>query len=749
MSVFLNTINIEETIVKRRKATSIAATILVLSFVVGVVAPAAAPVAFENVSNYASPVTVNAFLQWGDTLWVATSGGLVMHNLADDTKSFVGSGQIFPDLNLTALCRDEAGNIWIGSRKGYIYKRSPRGQYASFSAYKLAGWSVTSLYAYDGVVVVGADMGVSLFDPVKGVAVRNATAIARFSAPSVNVIEVSGDTLFLGCGEGVAFLDDLSALPLARRNFYDPGIWKTKGSGPVRSFVDIGGGLAAYSKPTTFFRGTLYAADTGGRLTWAEGNAVHAPRIVSEGAITALYNEGDKRLWIGTEAKYYYSLGDGEPPLRQYTIDGYSLKRASRVVVAPNGDLWALPSASHPNIFWYHGVHRFDGNVWRLYGNNTFGEDFGYVGDYGAFGAAFWKDGSIWVGTWGGNVKHIDPVKNTVGQFIVGYGDFVSISYLRNGLGENVWGRCDAVAADSSGYIWISVFDSYVGSLICYDPRYDPVPYETNRTKARFRRFFTELPLKTTNIDLLAVNGEGRIFAYGGNRLAVFRHNGNPLADSIRVDTLYEAVGTLKAMDVGQDGALYMVGSAGVKRIPVGALTVETVDNTINTATCVAAVDGVLWIGTGVGGVIRYDLSSKETRRIDETTGLPSNSIASVAVDKKNGRLWVATDEGISMISIGNSGKTAAKPPLRAVPNLYSASGSAQGASQITFYGLKPKSSVSVYAVNGALTAKVEARYHTDTEWRAGWTPKRNTVPGTYIAVVKPGGERTKIIIKP
>jgi len=705
--------------------------------------------AVENISNYSSPVTVNAFLQWGDTLWAATSGGLVMRNLATEAQEFAGNGRVFPDLHLTALCRDDEGNVWIGSRRGYLYKRSPRGQYTVFSTYKLSGWRITSLYSHDGMIVVGADKGVSLFDPVKGVAARNATAVAGFSDPSVNVIEVNEDTLFLGCDEGVAFLDGLESVPLPKRNFYDPGIWKTKGSGPVRSFVPVAGGIAAQSKPSAVFRGSLYAADTGGRLTWTEGDTIRRARILADGGIAALYNEGDKRLWIGTEEMYYYSLGDGDPPLKQYKIDGYSLKLASRVVVAPNGDLWALPAARYPNI-WYHGIHRFDGRRWFLYVDRDYGADLGFIGDNRVLGAAFGKDGSIWVGTSGGNVKHINSANGVAGQFVVGYGDFAAVTYLHSGIGtENVWGKSDAVAADSSGYMWFAVFDSNLGSLICYDPRYDPVSWETNPLKARFRRFFTDPPLKTKNIDLMAVNREGRIFVYDDNRLAVLSHSGNPLADSIKVDTLYESLGTLTAIEAGPDGAMYMAGIGGIRRIPAGALKVETLDNTINSASSMVTDDGVLWIGTAAGGVIRYDLASKSTRRIDETTGLASNNVISVAIDRKNGRLWVATDEGVSMASVGGSAKTAAKPPLRAVPNLYSASGSNQGASQITFYGLKPKSSVSVYAVNGALTAKAEARYHTDTEWRAVWSPKRNIVPGTYIAVVKPGGERAKIIIKP
>jgi ligand-binding sensor domain-containing protein len=713
---------------------------------------AAAPSAessFENISNYASPVTVNAFLQWGDTLWAATSGGLVTRGLSGGVQKFDGNGRVFPDLYLTALCRDDAGNLWVGSRKGYLYRRSPHGQYTVFSTYRLSGWSITALYCYDGMIVVGSDRGVSLFDPAKGVAARNATAIAGFADPRVNAIEASGDTLFLGCAEGVAFIDSLYDSPLAQRNFYYPGIWKTKETGAALCFVDVGDSIAAFRKPTALFRGYLFTVDSGG---WLTSGGLRYARVVPEGGVVTLYNEGDKRLWAGTDERFYYSW-DGETQPQQHTIAGYSLKRASRVVTAPNGNVWVLPAVFYPNaaatppIFWYHGVHTFDGRNWRIY-SDAYSAGFGYVGDNNALGAAFWKDSSIWVGTSGGNIKHIDPARDVVGQFIVGNAGFTGIGYLRDGRGENMWGKCDAVAADLSGYLWFSVYDSDFGSLICYDPRYSPAPVETNPVKAHYRRFFTESSLKT-NIELLAVNGGGEIFAYGGNRLVAFSHGGNPLAGGIKIDTVYESIGTLWAMEAGPDSALYIAGAGGIRRIPAGSLTVETIDNTINNASGIAVDDGVIWISTGVSGVVRYDLESKEKRWINETSGLASNNAVSVALDKKNGRLWIATDEGVSMVSVGRTGKKSPKPALRAIPNMYSASGSSQGAAQITFCGLKPKSSVAVYAINGTLAAKAEARYYSDTEWRAAWAPKKNIAPGTYIAVVKPGGEKTKIIIKP
>ncbi|MDR0330845.1 MAG: hypothetical protein LBH93_03950 [Chitinispirillales bacterium] len=707
---------------------------------------AASASAIENISNYSAPITVSAFLQWGDTLYAASSGGFIAHDLKNGVQNFAGNGRVFPDLYLTSLCRDNDGNIWIGSRKGYLYKRTPRGQYTSYSTYKLSGWGITALYYYDGMVVVGSDKGVSLFDPVKGVAVRNATGIARFANPRVNAIEASGDTLFLGCAEGVAFLDSLYDAPLAQRNFYFPGIWKTKGLGPAVSFVDTYDSIAAFSKPAAYFRGYLFTADSGGWLT--SGGARYA-RATAYGNITTLYNEGE-RLWIGTDETFYYSW-DGQELPKQHAVPGYTLRKASRVLAAPNGDVWVLPIVTYPNISWYHGIYRFDGAGWQLYNEQMVGYSFGYIGDAAALGAAFWKDSSLWVGTSGGNVKHIDPARGAIGQLISGNRDFAGFSYIANGWGNNTWGRTDAIAADSSGYLWISVYDSDFGSLICYDPRDNPISWEKDPAKAHFRRFFTEPPLKTTNVEHLAVDARGRIFAYDAsqNRVVAFSHNGSPLTDGIKIDTVYETVGMLHAMEVGADGAVYIADGGGIKKIPVSGLAVETVDNAIAGVSSMAVGEGILWVGTLTSGILRCDLTKNERRWIGESDGLPSNNVTSIALDRKNGRLWAVTEDGVSMLYIGREGKSAPKPNLRVIPNVFSVSGSARGASQITFAGLEPKSSVSVYTLNGALAGKAEAQYYSDNEWRAAWAPKKSLAPGTYFAVVKPGGKKAKIILKP
>ncbi|MDR2579024.1 MAG: hypothetical protein LBC70_09525 [Chitinispirillales bacterium] len=716
--------------------------------------PVSAPVfASENITSYSTTVTVNHFFQWGDTLWVATSGGLRVHNIKTGATEFISNSRIFPDLHLTAVSRDSRGNLWIGSRGGYLYKRTPRGQFTTFSNYKIAGWGILSLYAHDDLIVVGSNLGASLFDPARGVALRNAAAIANFSNPRVNTIRVFRDTLFLGCEEGMVYIDGLDAAPLVRRNFYDPGIWKVADRRRAVSLIEYGGSVYPFASPAVVFRNRIYT-DSSGWLVAAVGDRPPEMHITNQGGLRTFYNEGDRRLWIGTDESFYFSYdGDFMPPV-QHEIGGFTLRMASRVVVSPaDGNVWFLPRVPHPNVLWHHAIYRYDGQNWFRYNHFTHSYDiFGYIGDGDALGFAAGRDSTVWVGTWGGNVKHIDPHRNSVAQLVVGNRGFRHFDYITDGIGAFDWGKVDALAMDTSGYLWISVFDSDHGSIICYDTRRRPnFSWEDDPPRAGYRRFFKEQPLWAVNIAVLHADANNRIFAYDAfeNRLTIFSHGGSPLADGIIIDTLYEQFGAVSAIGNGDDGDVYIAGTGGIMRIAAGSPVVERVDNTITNVTSLAVLGDVLWLGTSTG-ILRYDLGKGEKKWIDESVGLPSNDVISVALDRKNGHLWIVTDVGVSQLDIGRGGdEPRPRRTVFAFPNVFSVSGNNQGVQHVTFTELGPRSSVSVYTVNGTLVATVDAEHFTDSEWRALWVPRRNLAPGTYIAVARPSGKRAKIILRP
>ena len=56
-----------------------------------------------------------------------------------------------------------------------------------------------------------------------------------------------------------------------------------------------------------------------------------------------------------------------------------------------------------------------------------------------------------------------------------------------------------------------------------------------------------------------------------------------------------------------------------------------------------------LWIATDGGGVYVYHLAKHESRQLTTANGLPSNYVRSL-VKSRDGRIWIATDEGLSFV---------------------------------------------------------------------------------------------------
>ncbi len=57
-----------------------------------------------------------------------------------------------------------------------------------------------------------------------------------------------------------------------------------------------------------------------------------------------------------------------------------------------------------------------------------------------------------------------------------------------------------------------------------------------------------------------------------------------------------------------------------------------------------------LWIATDGGGIYVYHLAKHESRQITTSNGLPSNYVRSL-VQGRDGRIWIATDEGLSFVT--------------------------------------------------------------------------------------------------
>ncbi|KMQ51983.1 NHL repeats containing protein [Chitinispirillum alkaliphilum] len=676
---------------------------------------------------------------------------MYLYNTKTGDSELLSDSRRFPDPYLTSIISDKRGNIWIGSRNGYLYKRTPEGVFHTFSNYNRAGWGILDIYPHNDLLIIGSQRGCSVFDTKKGVALKNSAAIGSFSNPRVNKVTLFRDTLYLGCEEGVAVLTS----DISRANFYDRTVWRTvQTDSAVVDFQIRNRELIPSSVPVVSFKNQSYSA-MGGMVML---DSVPALDFGERETVTALYNDGNNHLWVGTDDQFFFGW-DGQNSPYQIKIEGLPLKNINRIYAAKNGDVWLLPAFTHTDGYqpWYTGIIRFDGSQWDMYNSYTFGNySFGNIGYGNMTDIAEDRSGHMWVGTWGGNVKKIDPAQNNVSQLYIGEKDDPEFGYYTEG-GFLGFGLSRALSTDSNGFLWISVHDHNLGSLVCYDPGRIPDDSRDDPLQAGFRRFFPkESPYHADYIKLIEVDRDNRIFLVDSrDRLLILEYSGNPLERGITVRHQSTSLGIISDIAASPDGRVYVASTNGLYTfLPNTTTPVKLKSSLGNTNSIAVQNENVFWIGTNDDGLIRGELhpyrqDSVSLQFITTDNGILSNSIVDISVNREKGLLWVATDAGVSKLYLGSQSRLSSDEKIEVFPNPYSVSNRHQGADRITFSKLEPRSTVSLYSVDGQLVAQLESERISDYEWQSGWRPPQDIVPGTYVVLTRPSGKKAKLLILP
>jgi ligand-binding sensor domain-containing protein len=685
--------------------------------------------AFSNFTNYQSVIRVNDVVILKNKIWAASSGGLFCVDLSNNSQAFYSDGDCFPDLNLTALTQDSQGNLWIGTKRGYLYKRSSDGSCSVYDSYIGSGWDITDIYSYKDFIFVGSSKGLSLFDQKKGVAVRNTAATDTTGDPMIYAIAVHNDSLYVGGNKGFNSVN-IAGSRLLNNTYNDISIWtSTLTEKPIVSFVDSSGKFLPCLAPAVFVQGAgFFHCDSA--TIFADTDS--AATIASE--ITSIVADENQNLWFGTKQDFFcrrVARRDLQA-LVQYRIPGPSFNTIIRIHAAKNGSVWLLPTVSDQK--WWEGIATLNGKQWQLFNQFT-APDIGTFtgGGNDVHGFCEDRDGNIWIGTPGSNVKFYDVQNNRWSQYyIAGY----ECDSIRHSPGS--WGEQDAIAQDSLGYMWFSNNDpqDYIksGPLVCYDPN--------NRHSPNYRRFFPKgTDHFATNIISICVDASGKILAATKDfRFLVVRHNGNPITDGVTVELDKSDV---NAVDICSTpgGVSWIASGKGLFKYKSddGSFVLNS---TIPAVTCVEAEnENILWLGTSASGLIRYDIIKDSTTTLDMSKGLVSNSIKDLSIDKKTGYLWVGTTEGVSRYYIGHSdAPIVGSASIIAYPNPFSLSN--PNHRRIVFKHCPPDARVLIYAVNGVLVKQLSLKENsfnslTENPYESTlfWVPSKKMAPGMYYFV--------------
>ncbi len=736
--------------------------------------PATVP-QFNQFVNYTSVLQVNDFAIDGNVLWVASSGGLYRYDCTAKIGTLYTDPAKFPDLNLTSLCLDSNHTLWIGTNAGYLYERSPQGGQEISTAYFTAGWQVTRLLSYGRYLVIGSNEGCSVFDTVSHNAVNNAAGFGPgMPGPQVFAMTIFRDTLILGCMRGLAKLF-IGNSGLTTANFYDPSIWTIDSSlsFPVRAVIAGGNGYTGLPSPAAMLNGHLVTCTpdsasivSPGALAVDGSGVLQLPSQAT--TIMADTVNGRRRCLIGTLYDYFY-FWDGSDTVNS-PIDGPAFSNVTKVYVDNEGLTWVGPSkqGAFSNNPWWEGISVQRNNRWQVYSPAQYPSMGTFGGTRGGFKGAV-EDASSrrWFGSRGGQVKRYDPASDSWLQYNPGVQDF---SKGKFGPGTG-WGICDAISVDSAGYMWFTSWVNDYGALLCYDPRYLPDTSQTAPALAHYRYLFPSTdPHWSANYGVMCVDaandiilGEGDFTSTGD--FIVISYSGNPLTSTISIKCFVTGVGSFNDAATTRDSLTFLATSAGIftysaadsqlrhglRRLLPNNTFYNGSDSLIDTTlTGIQALalqdDRYLWLGTTDSGLIRYDLAGGTRTAIEATQGLISNNVQSLALDRKNGYLWVGTDLGVSRYAIGYS----IIPQNNGAPFVYPNPFSKHRHQSIIFEKLPPASKVCIYTLAGTLVAVAPVVGQSASGTECAWTPPAGIVPGIYLYTIQAAASsRGRLIIAP
>jgi hypothetical protein len=740
---------------------------------------------FARIENHGQVVRVNDILMSDTGALIATNGGLYVFSPSRATGILQHGSDVFVDLRINAICRDNRGRIWAATRGGYLYCRYPDGRTETFTYYTTSDtsgnavvWDILDLYPYGDYLIISSSEGVSFFHTATH-AVKNVPRIAGFSSSVVYETVIYNDTLFAAGQNRVGMLD-IGAYPIATFNNYDRTLWESfEPVTTVRHFCVTDTGVAMHTWPVVLHRETYVCADDTA-LTLCTG-ADTLQRITLPSTVTSIaVDEG--MCIIGTEDDYFFQWDIAAPAypaiVSAHTIEGLTFQYVNRVQTDQRGHVWMLsrgdksPAEKH----WWKGIMYFDDPAqrWHHFGRSDFG-DFASADNNADFrGICIPRQGDRWFGTPKSGVKRFVPGEedSTWYEYYLGPRHIINDIYYPEIARRGGWNKSGAVAMDSAGNLWMGGFNNGSGNIVCWAPRtIDP------QQEDYFRYFPDSSDHYMVEVSFLEVDAQGTVYAGGtGGKLLILQPVGDPVKGDVQV-TQYDLRNKIIDIVAGSGDSCWVLTEQALwcKYVPDdaadGAFVVEKATRINGKITggisCVAfEYEGSLWVGTKTGALVHceYDRtvvfeggSPVDTVKytfstIDARDGLLVQShISDLAIDRSTGHLWVAGNNGVSRYMLGHEfAPVSDTTALRVYPNPFSRSDPSH--THVTMTGCRPGARVAVYTLSGSLVTvlaspEVSTRYANTFQW----SPGKGIQPGMYIVVSHTGGQHEvrKLMINP
>ena len=690
--------------------------------------------------NYSSMFNINGLTISGGHVWAATNGGVFSLNIVDRTFATYTTTEGLSSIIATAIAAD-SGFVYVGEQAGFIDEIDSTGKVVrtqkdiaqssaiqkSINSLSFSGDTIFISTAF-GVVVVSR----STFNVINSYThfVSNQT-----NTPAKSTLPFL-DKLYVGSSFG------LSVAPRSGTNLAAPDLWKTIDT------LSLSSGVTSLA----LFGGKLFVGTNSGLISTDDGVVFKYVQNIQGDQIISMY-AANKFLFVLGKLGIYKISQSGNlavfPPMTSAnaavlyndslgivgTSSGITLMGSTSIQLKPpgpatnvisqlsvdeNGDLWCSTSSNDVGT----AFMRFDGKNWTNYSKGNLP---------GLNTNAFYRVSAICgsrvvFGSWGYGMALFsnDTVItfNRANSLLVGEPNDVNYVLVGN------------VVCDPAGNIWITNPLAYNGNeLAVYRP--------SDSTWMTFQNPFAP----PSGYATIAIDAYGGVWLgdgfgdKGGDYHGVFYYNANGTLSNRSDDRAFAITqnngllsNQVNAVLVDKEDQVWLGTSLGLNVIydPSSPSYMTSIfsmlDQNIN-AIDYDALDRK-WVATNTGVYVLSRDGNTEVTHYDITNSpLLSNTVKSVACDRKNGIVYFATDYGVSSLRTGVLEPVQTFTSLKIFPN----PARLPMSTPITISGLVENSQIKIFTVDGKLVADFAAQGGKVAYWN-GTDMNGNLLPsGVYV----------------
>ncbi|MBI3586136.1 MAG: hypothetical protein HY088_03275 [Ignavibacteriales bacterium] len=692
--------------------------------------------------NYTDMKTIRSAAVLHDSLWVATSGGLLLYNTSSRTFTKFTNSEGLSSNDLSAVAIDGTGKIWTGAADGSLNIYDPgtkqwkenRGIKDSERIQK----GVRSFFVQNDSLFVGTDFGISVFIISRS---EFRDTYASFGFPSqakVNDIVVYKNRIWAATDLGVA-----TAL-LSATNLSSPTSWTTYGTNeglPSKNTTSI-----------TVFRDTIVVGTVDGAAIFSNTSFQPLPQLSSKSIVDMVPRSNDLLIaWNTAEGFSYASVASVSGSLGALTSNTEGQASMLAVQTTPsnvwvgtvlrgmtkwNGTAWeyVVPNGPYANLFSSVAVDE-QGRVWAASGISDRGRGF-YRFDPSKPEDAQWKNfsasnnpsmqrddyykislganNSVWVSSWGYGLVEV------VGDSIRRHLDDSTIPAFSPSVSNSHFVVMGGVAPDSKGNTWFATRTAIDGKHLTRVASDGSVQYVNSPSQGMFTNMVVDRnntkwlanaePFnKPVGVGLYYFNEDTLVAGtkFTGGWGAMTQTDGLPSSGvndvilSLAVDLEGQiCVGTDVGMMIITDPRNPKVSTSRIISFPLRLQSIQAIAVDALNNKWVGTKDGVIVVNADASQVVgQYNVLSTNGRLVD-------NDVRSIAIDQKRGIVYIGTEKGLSSLEIQPVRVLRNFTSLEFGPNPYII----PNASQLMIRNLIAETTIKILSVNGALISEFKAQ---------------------------------------